>query len=72
MTIKDFSHQAPLTIRGLMYSTPAKACENADMARSRLYTWNGHEQRRENIGWGKGSLVCANGVTILEKSEICT
>ena len=72
MTVKDFSHQVPLKVNGLMYRTPTKACENVDMAGSRPYTRNGCEQRRENVGWGKGSLVRANSVTILEKSEICT
>ena len=67
MTIKDFS----IDSQGAN-STPAKACENVDMAGSRPYTWNGCEQRRENVGWGKGSLVRANSMTILEKSEICT
>ena len=33
-----------------MYSTPAKACENADMAKFEPYTWNGCEQRRGNVG----------------------
>ena len=55
-----------------MYSTFAKTCENADMAGFRPYTWNGCVQRRENVVWGKRSLVHANGVTILGTSEICT
>ena len=42
------------------------------MTGSGLYTWNDYEQRRGNVGRGKGSLVRANGVTILGKSEICT
>ena len=56
----------------LLCSTPAKACKNVDIAGSELYTWNGCEQRRGNVSWGKGSLVHANGMTILGKSEICT
>ena len=28
-------------------------------------------KKRGNVGWGKGSLVHANGVTISGKSEIC-
>ena len=55
-----------------MYNTPTKACENADMAKSKPYTWNGCEQRIGNVGWGKRCLVNANNVTILGKSEICT
>ena len=72
VTVKAFCLQAPLIVRGLMYSTPAKACENANMARSRPYMWNGYEQRRGNVGWSKGSLVHANGMIILGKSEVCT
>ena len=34
VTVKDFSNQVPLTVRGLMYSTPAKAYKNANMVGS--------------------------------------
>ena len=55
-----------------LYSTLVKACENVGMAGFRPYMWNGCEQRRGNIGREKLSLVCANDMTILGKSEICT
>ena len=48
-----------------------KACENADVARAEPYMWNNCEQRKGNVGWRRGSLTLANGVTILGKSEIC-
>jgi len=48
-----------------VYSTLVKACENANMARSGPYAWNGYERRRGIVGWGKGSLFHANSVTIM-------
>ena len=55
-----------------MYITTTKARENAGMAGSRPYMWNRCVQRKGNVGWRRGSLAHANGVTTLGKSEICT
>ena len=49
VTVKDFSHQTPLTVRGLMYSTLAKACESANMVRSRPYTRNAVSKGEETL-----------------------
>ena len=40
----------PLTIRGPMYITTAKANMSADMAESKPYTWTNCEEREKNVG----------------------
>ena len=50
-----------------MYSTPAKARESVDVARSRPYGWNGCEQGRGNVGYKILPLAYANDVTTLGK-----
>ena len=52
-----------------MYITPAKTCVSANMARFEPYMWASCEEEKGNVGWKKGSLARANGVTILGKGE---
>ena len=40
----------PLTVRGLMYITLAKARKSASMAGSIMYTWSSCEQWKRNVG----------------------
>ena len=40
----------PLTIRGPMYITTAKANMSANMAESKPYTWTNCEEREKNVG----------------------
>ena len=50
-----------------MYITPAKACVGADIVWFEPYTWASYEEEKGNVGWKRGSLARANGVTILGK-----
>ena len=52
-----------------MYITLAKVCKSADVTESKPYTWASCEQRKENVGWRRGPLARANGMTILGKGE---
>ena len=50
-----------------MYSTPAKARESVDVAKSRPYRWSGCEQGRGNVGCKILPLARANDMATLGK-----
>ena len=54
------------------FSHKPLACVNVDVTGSRPYTWANCEKGKGDVGWKRGSLARANGITILGKSEICT